>query len=110
MTVEDRAMKKPEHIASFKIGDCVPEWLLEFSPSAPSAVFGEAKFTVDCHVMLVSAGYFILPDSHRLNNLIKITNSNHITIRCVDVPVSIPCRVMTLGTGGGETIDLGDAP
>lgn len=54
-----------KHIASFREGDSVPDWLLAAEPREPGATSPKMTFHQDVHVVETTDGYWVMNDRLR---------------------------------------------
>lgn len=104
------------HCGSFKAGDAVPDWLLDVEPredgaASPALARPVIAFTIDCHVVETSLGYFVVPDSMPFPSIINVTGTDDgaASIFAPAKPVTLPISFQIMHPDGWDR-DGEDAP
>lgn len=83
---------------SFKAGDAVPAWLIDFEPLEADAKPADLRFRIDCHIVEVLGGYFLVPETFsRFESAIHATGGNNLRMFAPSKPFAIPLQWKALG-------------
>jgi hypothetical protein len=85
-------------LSSYRAGDDVPGWLIDQDPAEKSARQAQITWGIDCHVVEVDGGFFVVPAAGAASGAtIRVTGGDHLNIAASSRTVIIPLSFQVIG-------------
>ena len=85
----------------FKAGDDVPSWFMDADPRNSDGQRPRIKFTIDCHLVEVSQGYFAIPDTTtKTSSILHVEGGSNANIFAASRPAILPFSFQILHPEG----------